>query len=108
MPFRFTTQLNGKTRLNSLEDVQHSLAEGSFAGAAENHGFKRVRWCRLWRQQIQDYLIARMQSLLILLSWLVLKPAANIAVAVRTAAVRVEAADLAFWLNLPQAPLWQE
>jgi hypothetical protein len=28
------------------------LAEGSFADAANNHGFKRSRWRRLWRQQI--------------------------------------------------------
>jgi len=34
------------------------LIEGSFADAANNHGFKRSRWRRLWRQQIQDWLIA--------------------------------------------------
>ncbi len=32
------------------------LMEGSFADAANNHHFKRARWRRLWRQQIQDYL----------------------------------------------------
>ena len=36
---------------------QH-LVEGSFADAANNHGFKRARGRRLWRQQIQDWLIA--------------------------------------------------
>src|SRR5207244_54177 len=36
---------------------QH-LMEASFADAANNHHFKRARWRRLWRQQIQDYLIA--------------------------------------------------
>ena len=41
--------------------------EGSFADAANNHGFKRARWRRLWRQQIQDYLIATVQNLRILL-----------------------------------------
>jgi hypothetical protein len=33
--------------------------EKSFADAANNHHFKRARWRRLWRQQIQDYLIDR-------------------------------------------------
>ena len=43
------------------------LMEGSFADAANNHGFKRSRWRRLWRQQIQDYLIAAIQNIRILL-----------------------------------------
>jgi transposase len=46
---------------------QH-LAEGSFADAANNHHFKRARWRRLWRQQIQDYLIAAIQNMRILLA----------------------------------------
>lgn len=43
------------------------LAEGSFADAANNHGFKRSRWRRLWRQRIQDWLIAGIQNIRILL-----------------------------------------
>jgi len=39
------------------------LMEGSFADAANNHGFKRARWRRLWRQQIQDWLIAGIQNI---------------------------------------------
>lgn len=38
------------------------LMEGSFADAANNHGFKRARWRRLWRQSIQDYMIATVQN----------------------------------------------
>ena len=45
---------------------QH-LMEGSFAQAANEHGFKRSRWRRLWRQQIQDWLIAAVQNIKILL-----------------------------------------
>lgn len=45
---------------------QH-LLEGSFADAANNHGFKRARWRRLWRVQIQDWLIAGIQNIRILL-----------------------------------------
>jgi hypothetical protein len=41
--------------------------ERSFADAANNHHFKRARWRRLWRQQIQDYLIAAIQNVRILL-----------------------------------------
>ena len=39
------------------------LVEGSFADAANNDGFKRARWRRLWRQQIQDWLIAGIQNI---------------------------------------------
>jgi len=44
------------------------ILEQSFADAANNHGFKRARWRRLWRQQIQDWLIAGIQNIRILLS----------------------------------------
>jgi len=44
------------------------LMERSFADATNNHHFKRARWRRLWRQQIQDYLIAASQNLRILLA----------------------------------------
>ena len=43
------------------------VMEQSFADAANNHGFKRSRWRRLWRQQIQDLLIAAIQNIRILL-----------------------------------------
>lgn len=57
------------------------LIEGSFADATNNHGFKRSRWRRLHRQQIQDYLIAAIQNIRILLSRSVLKPAASAIIA---------------------------
>jgi transposase len=47
---------------------QH-LAEVSFADAANHHGFKRARWRRLWRVQIQDWLIAAIQNVKILLKY---------------------------------------
>jgi len=43
------------------------LMEGSFADGANNHGFKRSRWRGLWRQQIQDWLIAVVQNVRILM-----------------------------------------
>jgi transposase len=56
------------------------LAEGSFADAANNHGFKRARWRRLWRQQIQDWLIATVQNIRILAKHSRRHPAAAFAV----------------------------
>jgi len=44
---------------------QH-LMEGSFADAANHHGFKRARWRGLRNQQIQDLLIATCQNIRIL------------------------------------------
>ena len=58
---------------------QH-LIERSFADAANNHHFKRARWRRLWRQQIQDYLIASIQNVRILLAHQNLKPSAVAAI----------------------------
>ena len=46
---------------------RQQLMEQSFADAANNHGFKRSRWRRLWRQQIQDFLIAAVQNIRILI-----------------------------------------
>jgi transposase len=46
---------------------RQQLMEQSFADASNNHHFKRARWRRLWRQQIQDYLIAAIQNVRILL-----------------------------------------
>lgn len=43
------------------------LAEGSFADAANNYHFKRSRWRRLWRQQIQDFLIGTIQNVKIMM-----------------------------------------
>ena len=59
---------------------QH-LMEGSFADAVNNHHFKRARWRRLWRQQIQDYLIAAIQNVRILLAHQNPKKTAAIALA---------------------------
>jgi len=44
------------------------LMEGSFADAANHHGFKRSRWRGLWRQRIQDWIIAACQNLRLLLA----------------------------------------
>jgi transposase len=43
------------------------LMEGSFADAANRHGFKRARWRGLWRQRVQGHLIAACQNIRILL-----------------------------------------
>ena len=51
------------------------LGEGSFGQAADNHHFKRSRWRRLWRQEIQDDLIASIQNIKILIKYAQPKPA---------------------------------
>jgi transposase len=45
-------------------------AEGSFADAANNHGFKRARWRRLAKMQMQNLLIATIQNLRKLLRYI--------------------------------------
>jgi hypothetical protein len=59
------------------------LMEGSFADATNNHGFKRARWRGLWRQKIQNNLIAACQNLRILLHKNIYQPAAALALLVR-------------------------
>jgi transposase len=52
------------------------LMEGSFADAANVHGFKRARWRGLWRQHIQNHLIAACQNIRILVGRNLRKPSA--------------------------------
>jgi hypothetical protein len=59
--------------------------EASFADAANNHPFKHARWRRLWRQQIQDYLIASIQNVRILLKQQ--SPRPSVAAVMRLAAL---------------------
>ena len=40
-----------------------TLVEGGFGQAAQNHHLKRARYRRLWRQRIQDCLIAAVQNI---------------------------------------------
>jgi len=50
-----------------IKTRQH-LMERSFARGAW-YGFDRARWRRLWRVQIQEYLIAAIQNLQVLLKY---------------------------------------
>lgn len=47
--------------------IRQHLMERSFAQATR-FGFKRMRWRRLWRAQIQDYLTAALQNIRILMT----------------------------------------
>ena len=53
---------NSKAAKADLKRRQH-LMERSFADAANRHGLKRSRWRGLWKQAIQDLLIATVQNL---------------------------------------------
>lgn len=52
----------------SRSDIKHRqhFMEGSF-GNAVRYGFKRSRWRGLWRVRIQDYLVAVIQNMMILI-----------------------------------------
>jgi hypothetical protein len=53
---------SSKAAKRDLKRRQH-LMERSFADAANCHGLKRARWRGLWKQAIQDLLIASVQNL---------------------------------------------
>ena len=53
---------------NARRDLKHrqDLSERSFAWSTR-YGYKRARWRRLWRMEIQDFLIAAIQNITILI-----------------------------------------
>lgn len=59
------TQARSRESKKDIRTRQH-LMERSFAQAT-HYGFKRARWRRLWRVQIQEYLTAAIQNIKILL-----------------------------------------
>jgi len=63
------TMLHLATSSKAQRDIktrQH-LAERSFAWSTR-YGYKRTRWRRLWRVQIQDFLVAAVQNITILIN----------------------------------------
>jgi IS5 family transposase len=54
---------------NAKRDIKRrqDLSERSFARSTR-YGFKRARWRRLWRMEIQDFLIAAIQNISILIN----------------------------------------
>jgi len=56
-----------QTAKRDIRTRQH-LMERSFARATR-YGFKRARWRRLWRVQIQEYLTSAIQNIKVLLSY---------------------------------------
>jgi transposase len=75
-----------------LKTRQH-LMERSFARAVR-YGFKRARWRRLWRVQIQEYLTAAIQNLMILVRY-VKEPGTAIPLAMKKVKGK--------WLNLQES-----
>ena len=53
---------------DARRDIKHrqDLSERSFAWSTR-YGYKRARWRRLWRMEIQDFLIAAVQNITILI-----------------------------------------
>ena len=62
------TMLKCASSREAKRDLKHRqhLSERSFA-QSERYGYKRARWRRLWRVEIQDFLIAAMHNILILI-----------------------------------------
>jgi uncharacterized protein (UPF0179 family) len=60
----FTQTLSAEAKAD-IRTRQH-LMERSFA-RANRYGYKRARWRRLWRVQIQEYLTASIQNMMVLL-----------------------------------------
>lgn len=58
-------QANSREAKKDIRTRQH-LMERSFARATR-YGYKRTRWRRLWRVQIQEYLTAGIQNIMVLL-----------------------------------------
>ena len=58
-------QSESKESKNDIRTRQH-LMERSFARSCR-YGFKRARWRRIWRVQIQEYLTAAIQNMMVLL-----------------------------------------
>ncbi len=57
-----------KTEQESRADLTpFHLSERSFA-QSKRYGYKRARWRRLWRVQIQDFLVAALQNIKILVN----------------------------------------
>jgi len=69
------TRAIGAESKKDIKTRQH-LMERSFA-RANRYGFKRARWRRLWRVQIQEYLTASIQNIMVLLRHVKEPPAAE-------------------------------
>ena len=59
-------ELAGSAEARRDRKIRQHLSERSFAQSIR-YGYKRARWRRLWRVQIQDYLIAVVQNIQVLL-----------------------------------------
>ncbi len=58
-------QANSREAKRDIRTRQH-LMERSYARGTR-YGYKRARWRRLWRVQIQEYLTAGIQNIMVLL-----------------------------------------
>jgi len=63
---RMLTYARGREAKRDIKTRQH-LSERSFA-QSKRYGYKRARWRRLWRMEIQDFLIAALQNITVLIS----------------------------------------
>jgi transposase len=76
-------------------------AEGSFADAANNHGFKRARWRGLVGMTIQNLMIAAIQNLRKLMRSLGGRPMANAAISVNCTNIDTVCVSIPFANDIP-------
>jgi transposase len=60
------TYANSREAKSDIKTRQH-LSERSYA-KSKRYGYKRARWRRLWRMEIQDFLIAAIQNITVLIT----------------------------------------
>jgi hypothetical protein len=72
--FDWADQIHSPARRRYWMSRRLIRAEGSFADASNNHGFKRSRWRGLMKMEIQNLLIAAIQNLRKLLGYCVRQP----------------------------------
>lgn len=60
------TYAKSRRAKNDIKTRQH-LSERSYA-KSKRYGYKRARWRRLWRMEIQDFLVAAIQNITVLIT----------------------------------------
>ena len=97
-------QAHSPAAKRDIKTRQH-LMERSFARATR-YGLKRARWRRLWRVQIQEYLTASIQNLMVLLAN-IKEPAAAMSRVAEKPAAKGVLSDFVwlFQLSVKSAPL---
>lgn len=89
------TGANSRASKRDLKTRQH-LSERSFA-QSKRYGYKTARWRRLWRMEIQDFLVAAVQNIRILINHSVSKAQSNANALIGRSWARTKRPFLSIW-----------